>query len=257
MIKDSPVGEPRFKARGVDKHFGPVQALTKVDLDLYAGQVTALCGDNGAGKSVLTKCIAGIYEIDHGQFFWEGNPVHIRSPRESARLGIETVYQDLALASTLDASENVFLGREVAERGFLGRLGFIDRAAMRRRTAEQLSAFGITLPSERMEIGALSGGQRQAVAVARAAMWGGRVLLLDEPTAALGVHQRELVFRLMRTARDAGLAIVFISHNILEIFEVADRITVLRLGRTVLTSRISDTTADEVVGAMAGLKGSA
>jgi simple sugar transport system ATP-binding protein len=246
-----------LRAVGCAKHFGGVQAVSDVNLTVYSGEIHALVGDNGAGKSTFIKILSGVHTADAGKIELAGKEVHFSTPLEARDAGIETVYQDLALASTLDASENVFLGREVAERGFLGRLGFIDRAAMRRRTAEQLSAFGITLPSERMEIGALSGGQRQAVAVARAAMWGGRVLLLDEPTAALGVHQRELVFRLMRTARDAGLAIVFISHNILEIFEVADRITVLRLGRTVLTSRISDTTADEVVGAMAGLKGSA
>jgi simple sugar transport system ATP-binding protein len=246
-----------LRAEGCAKHFGGVQAVSDVNLTVYSGEIHALVGDNGAGKSTFIKILAGVHTADAGKIELAGKEVHFSTPLEARDAGIETVYQDLALASTLDASENVFLGREIAERGFLGRLGFIDRAAMRRRTAEQLSAFGITLPSERMEIGALSGGQRQAVAVARAAMWGGRVLLLDEPTAALGVHQRELVFRLMRTARDAGLAIVFISHNILEIFEVADRITVLRLGRTVLTSRISDTSADEVVGAMAGLKGSA
>jgi simple sugar transport system ATP-binding protein len=246
-----------LRAVGCAKHFGGVQAVSDVNLTIYSGEIHALVGDNGAGKSTFIKILSGVHTADAGKIELAGKEVHFSTPLEARDAGIETVYQDLALAATLDASENVFLGREVAERGFLGRLGFIDRAAMRRRTAEQLSAFGITLPSERMEIGALSGGQRQAVAVARAAMWGGRVLLLDEPTAALGVHQRELVFRLMRTARDAGLAIVFISHNILEIFEVADRITVLRLGRTVLTSRISATTADEVVGAMAGLKGSA
>ena len=246
-----------LRAVGCAKHFGGVQAVSDVNLTVYSGEIHALVGDNGAGKSTFIKILAGVQTADAGKIELAGKEVRFATPLEARDAGIETVYQDLALASTLDASENVFLGREVAQHGFLGRLGFIDRAAMRRRTAEQLSAFGIQLPSEKMEIGALSGGQKQAVAVARAAMWGGRVLLLDEPTAALGVHQRELVFRLMRTARDAGLAIVFISHNILEIFEVADRITVLRLGRTVLTSRISDTSADDVVGAMAGLKGSA
>jgi len=246
-----------LRAEGCAKHFGGVQAVTDVNMTVSSGEIHALVGDNGAGKSTFIKILAGVHAADAGKIELAGKEVRFATPLQARDAGIETVYQDLALASTLDASENVFLGREMAQRGFLGRLGFIDRAAMRRRTAEQLSAFGITLPSERIEIGALSGGQRQAVAVARAAMWGGRVLLLDEPTAALGVHQRDLVFRLMRTARDAGLAIVFISHNIIEIFEVADRITVLRLGRTVLTSRISDTTADEVVGAMAGLKGSA
>ena len=246
-----------LRADGCAKHFGAVQAVSDVNMTVFSGEIHALVGDNGAGKSTFIKVLAGVHTADAGKIELAGKGVRFTTPLEARDAGIETVYQDLALASTLDASENVFLGRELAQRGFLGRLGFIDRAAMRRRTAEQMSAFGITLPSEQIEVGALSGGQRQAVAVARAAIWGGRVLLMDEPTAALGVHQRDLVFRLMRTARDAGLAIVFISHNIIEIFEIADRVTVLRLGRTVLTSRISDTTADEVVGAMAGLKGSA
>jgi simple sugar transport system ATP-binding protein len=246
-----------LRAEGCAKHFGGVQAVSDVNMTVYRGEIHALVGDNGAGKSTFIKVLAGVHAADAGKIELEGKEVRFATPLEARDAGIETVYQDLALASTLDASENVFLGRELAQRGFLGRLGFVDRATMRRRTAEQMTAFGITLPSERIEVGALSGGQRQAVAVARAAMWGGRVLLMDEPTAALGVHQRDLVFRLMRTARDAGLAIVFISHNIIEIFEIADRVTVLRLGRTVLTSRISDTTADDVVSAMAGLKGSA
>ena len=245
-----------LRAEGCAKHFGGVQAVSDVNMTVYRGEIHALVGDNGAGKSTFIKVLAGVHAADAGKIELEGKAVRFATPLEARNAGIETVYQDLALASTLDASENVFLGRELAQGGFLGRLGFVDRPAMRRRTAEQMSAFGITLPSERIEVGALSGGQKQAVAVARAAMWGGLVLLMDEPTAALGVHQRDLVFRLMRTARDSGLAIVFISHNIIEIFEIADRVTVLRLGRTVLTSRISDTTADEVVGAMAGLKGS-
>jgi simple sugar transport system ATP-binding protein len=223
-------------------------------MTVRSGEIHALVGDNGAGKSTFIKILSGVHSPDAGRIELADQVIHFATPHEAREAGVETVYQDLALASTLDAADNVFLGREIARRGFLGRLGFIDRPEMRRRTAEQLGTFGIRLPSERIEIGALSGGQRQAVAVARAAMWGRRVLLMDEPTAALGVHQRELVFRLMRTARDTGrLAIVFISHNILEIFEVADRITVLRLGDTVHTSRISDTSADEVVSAMAGL----
>src|SRR6266550_82938 len=199
VINESPAAEPRFKARGVDKHFGPVQALTKVDLDLYAGQVTALCGDNGAGKSVLTKCIAGIYEIDHGQFFWEGNPVHVRTPRDAARLGIETVYQDLALADL-------------------------------RVT---------TVRSIRQPVASLSGGQRQSVAVAKAVMWNSKLVMLDEPTAALGVVQTQMVLDLVRRLRDRGLAVMMISHNLNDVFEVADRIAVMYLGRLVVQDRAS------------------
>src|SRR5438477_108959 len=242
VINESPVGEPRFKARGVDKHFGPVQALTKVDLDLYAGQVTALCGDNGAGKSVLTKCIAGIYEIDHGQFFWEGNPVHIRSPRDSARLGIETVYQDLALADNLDIVQNMFLGR--------GRLrsGLLHEDDMERAASKTLAELRVTtVRSIRQPVASLSGGQRQSVAVAKAVMWNSRLVMLDEPTAALGVVQTKQVLDLVRRLRDRGLAVMMISHNLSDVFEVADRIAVLYLGRLVVQDSVSGFDRQSVV----------
>src|ERR1700737_4810546 len=228
VINDSPAAEPRFKARGVDKHFGPVQALTQVDLDLYAGQVTALCGDNGAGKSVLTKCIAGIYEIDHGQFLWEGRPVHIRSPRDAARLGIETVYQDLALADNLDIVQNMFLGREMVQNGFL------DEDDMERAAAKTLASLRVTtVRSIRQPVASLSGGQRQSVAVAKAVMWNSKLVIMDEPTAALGVNQTRQVLDLVKRLRDQGLAVMVISHNLNDVFEVADRIAVLHLGRMV------------------------
>ncbi len=228
VIKDLPLGEPRFKARGIDKHFGPVQALTQVDLDLYAGQVTALAGDNGAGKSVLTKCIAGIYEIDHGQFFWEGNPVHIRTPRDAARLGIETVYQDLALADNLDIVQNMFLGRERLRNGLL----YEDD--MERAASKTLADLRVTtVRSIRQPVSSLSGGQRQSVAVAKAVMWNSKLVMLDEPTAALGVVQTKQVLDLVRRLRDRGLAVMMISHNLNDVFEVADRIAILHLGRMV------------------------
>src|ERR1700682_1838101 len=234
VIKDSPAGEPRFKARGVDKHFGPVQALTKVDLDLYAGQVTALCGDNGAGKSVLTKCIAGIYEIDHGQFFWKGTPVHIRAPRDAARLGIETVYQDLALADNLDIVQNMFLGRERLRNGLL------NEDDMERAASKTLADLRVTtVRSIRPPADSLSGGQRQSVAVAKAVMWNSKLVMLDEPTAALGVVQTKQVLDLIRRLRDRGLAVMMISHNLNDVFEVADRIAVLYLGRMVAQDRAS------------------
>src|SRR3989449_6627114 len=203
VINESPVAEPRFKARGVDKHFGPVQALTKVDLDLYAGQVTALCGDNGAGKSVLTKCIAGIYEIDHGQFFWEGQPVHVRSPRDAARLGIETVYQDLALADNLDIVQNMFLGRERLRNGLLNE-DDMERAAT--RTLADLRV--TTGRAIRQPVASLSGGQRQSGAVAQAALGNSELGRLDEPTAAAGVVQTRMVLDLVRRVRDRGPAAV-------------------------------------------------
>ncbi len=234
VSKQSPAGEPLLKARGIDKHFGPVQALTKVDLDLYAGQITALCGDNGAGKSVLTKCIAGIYDIDHGQFLWEGRPVHIHSPRDSAQLGIETVYQDLALADNLDIVQNMFLGREQVSRGFL------NEDDMERAAGKTLSNLRVTtVRSIRQPVASLSGGQRQSVAVAKAVMWNSKLVLLDEPTAALGVVQTKMVLDLVRRLRDRGLAVMMISHNLNDVFEVADRIAVLYLGRMAVQDRTS------------------
>ena len=228
------VSEPLLRLRGIDKHFGPVQALYGVDLDLPAGQVTALVGDNGAGKSVLTKCIAGIHQPDHGQMFWQGQPVHIRNPRDAAALGIETVYQDLALADNLDIVQNMFLGRERLRRGLL------DEDDMERAAAATLASLHVTtVRSIRQPVASLSGGQRQAVAVAKAVMWNSRLVLLDEPTAALGVAQTRMVLELVRQLKDHGLAVMVISHNLNDVFEVADRIAVLYLGRMVAQDRCS------------------
>ena len=221
--------EPLLKIRGLDKHFGPVQALYHVHLDIPHGQVTALCGDNGAGKTVLTKCIAGIYQIDHGEIFWEGRPVHIHNARDSARLGIETVYQDLALADNLDIVQNMFLGRERL------RTGLLDEDSMERAAAETLSSLRVTtVKSIRQPVASLSGGQRQSVAVAKAVMWNSKLVLMDEPTAALGVVQTRMVLDLIRRLRDKGLAVMVISHNLNDVFEVADRIAVMYLGRLVV-----------------------
>src|SRR6195256_4794809 len=237
-----PSGEPLLQVRGLDKHFGPVQALYHVDLDLPAGYVTALCGDNGAGKSVLTKCIAGIYQIDHGQVFWEGHPVHVRSARDSARLGIETVYQDLALADNLDIVQNMFLGRERV------RAGLLDEDSMERAAAETLASLRVTtVRSIRQPVASLSGGQRQSVAVAKAVMWNSKLVMLDEPTAALGVVQTKQVLDLIRRLRDRGLAVMVISHNLNDVFEVADRIAVVHLGRMVTQGRAADFDRQTVV----------
>jgi ABC-type sugar transport system ATPase subunit len=228
------VTEPLLKVRGLEKHFGPVQALYKADLDLPAGQVTALCGDNGAGKSVLTKCIAGIYQPDHGQIYWEGHQVHLHTARDAARLGIETVYQDLALADNLDIVQNMFLGRERLRRGLL------DEDGMERAAGETLATLRVTtVKSVRQPVGSLSGGQRQSVAVAKAVMWNSKLVMLDEPTAALGVVQTRIVLDLVRRLRDRGLAVMVISHNLNDVFEVADRIAVLYLGRMVVQDRAS------------------
>ena len=237
-----PIAEPLLKVRQLDKHFGPVQALYQVDLDLPAGQVTALCGDNGAGKTVLTKCIAGIYQADHGQIFWDGQPVHIRSARDSARLGIETVYQDLALADNLDIVQNMFLGRERV-RGV-----FLDEDSMERAAAETLASLRVTtVKSIRQPVASLSGGQRQSVAVAKAVMWNSKLVIMDEPTAALGVVQTRMVLELIRRLRDHGLAVMVISHNLNDVFQVADRIAVLYLGRLVVQAPATDFDRQSVV----------
>src|ERR1700726_2954090 len=226
--------EPLLKLREIDKHFGPVQALYHVNLDLPAGQVTGLCGDNGAGKSVLTRCIAGVHEPDHGQIYFEGRPVHIRSARDAAALGIETVYQDLALADNLDIVQNMFLGRERLRNQLL------DEDGMEKAAAETLASLRVTtVKSIRQPVASLSGGQRQSVAVAKAVMWNSKLVILDEPTAALGVVQTRQVLDLMKRLRDRGLAVMMISHNLTDVFEVADRIAVLHLGRMVIEDKAS------------------
>src|SRR5712675_1806485 len=234
--------EPLLKLRGIDKHFGPVQALYGVDLDLPAGQVTGLCGDNGAGKSVLTRTIAGVHQPDHGGIFFEGQPVHVRSTRDASALGIETVYQDLALADNLDIVQNMFLGRERL------RYGLLDEDSMEMQAAETLSTLRVTtVRSIRQPVASLSGGQRQSVAVAKAVMWNSKLVMLDEPTAALGVVQTRSVLDLIRRLRDHGLAVMVISHNLNDIFEVSDRIAVLYLGRMVTDGPAADFDRQSVV----------
>ena len=221
-------GEPLLRVERIHKSFGAVQALSDVTLSLPAGAVTALCGDNGAGKSVLIKCIAGIYEPDDGRIFWEGRPVRIRSARDASALGIETVYQDLALADNLDIVQNMFLGREQLRHRLL------DEDSMERAAADTLARLRVTtVQSIRQPVGSLSGGQRQSVAVAKAVMWNSKFVIMDEPTAALGVAQTTMVLDLIHTLRERGLGIVVISHNLNDVFAVADRIAVLYLGHKV------------------------
>src|ERR1700729_1337803 len=239
---DGAGAEPLLKLRGIAKPFGPVQALYGVNLDLPAGQVTGLCGDNGAGKSVLTRTIAGAHQPDHGEIFFDGKPVHIRSTRDASALGIETVYQDLALADNLDIVQNMFLGREELQYGLL------DEDSMETRAAETLSALRVTtVRSIRQPVASLSGGQRQSVAVAKAVMWNSKLVLLDEPTAALGVVQTRSVLDLIKRLRDRGLAGMVISHNLTDVFEVADRIAVLYLGRMVAEGPTADFDLQSVV----------
>ena len=223
-----PTGVPMLELRAVSKNFGPVQALRDVDLQIPAGQVTALAGDNGAGKSVLIKCIAGIHAPDHGQILWDGHPVHFRSPRDAAALGIETVYQDLALCDNLDIVENMFLGRERL------RYMVLDEESMELSARDTLASLAVTtVRSIRQPVASLSGGQRQSVAIAKAVLWNSRLVIMDEPTAALGVAQTAQVLELVRRLADRGLGVLVISHNMNDVFQVADRIAVLHLGRMV------------------------
>ncbi|MEA2251008.1 MAG: D-xylose transport system ATP-binding protein [Solirubrobacteraceae bacterium] len=236
-----------LELRGVSKSFGAVQALYEVDFHVSAGEVMALVGDNGAGKSTLIKCIAGIYTIDSGEVFFDGEPVTIHGPKDAARLGIEVVYQDLALADNLDVVQNMYLGREEVS----GPLRALDEVTMEKRANETLSSLSVTtIRSVRQLVAGLSGGQRQSVAVAKAVMWNSRVVILDEPTAALGVAQTRQVLDLVRRLGEQGLAVVLISHNLHDIFEVADSITVLRLGQNVAEYRRADVTQTQVVEAI-------
>ncbi len=227
--------EPLLRLRGVGKSFGPVQALTDVDLTVPLGQVTALAGDNGAGKSVLIKTVAGIHPPDAGQIYWQGNPVHIRSPRDAAALGIETVYQDLALCDNLDIVQNMFLGRERLRRGLL------DEDRMEKAAKDTLLSLSVTtVRSIRQPVASLSGGQRQAVAVAKAALWTSKLVIMDEPTAALGVAATGMVLDLVRHLAAQGVAVLVISHNLNDVFAVADRLAILHLGHMVAEGPASD-----------------
>jgi D-xylose transport system ATP-binding protein len=238
---------PFLELRGLSKSFGAVQALYEVDFHVSAGEVMALVGDNGAGKSTLIKCIAGIYSIDSGEILFEGQPVSIHGPKDSARLGIEVVYQDLALADNLDVVQNMFLGREE----LTGPLRSLDELTMEKRANDTLSSLSVTtIRSVRQIVAGLSGGQRQSVAVAKAVMWNSKVVILDEPTAALGVAQTRQVLDLVKRLGEQGLAVVLISHNLHDIFEVADSITVLRLGQNVAEYRRADVTQTQVVEAI-------
>jgi ABC-type sugar transport system ATPase subunit len=233
---------PLLELRGIKKRFGAVEVLRGIDLVVQSGQVTALVGDNGAGKSTIIKAIAGIYPIDEGTIVWEGRPVHIRNPKDAAALGIEVVYQDLALADNLDVVQNMFLGRE-RHRHFL-----LDEQSMERSAKETLASLAVTtIKSVRQPVSSLSGGQRQSVAVAKAVMWNSRLVILDEPTAALGVTQTEQVLDLVKRLGDRGLGVMLVSHNLNDVFAVADRIAVLRLGNMVTTVDAADVNSQEVV----------
>jgi D-xylose transport system ATP-binding protein len=237
---------PTLQLRGVSKSFGSVKALDDVDFDVSEGEVMALVGDNGAGKSTLIKSLAGIHPFDDGQILFEGKPVSIHGPKDAAKLGLEVVYQDLALCDNLDVVQNMYLGREAHDPFFR-----LREAEMERHTAETLASLAVTtIRSTRQTVATLSGGQRQSVAVARAVMWNSRIVILDEPTAALGVAQTRQVLDLVKRLAQQNLGVVIVSHNLHDIFEVADRITVLRLGRNAGLFDRKATTQQEVVQAI-------
>ncbi|WP_376771472.1 ATP-binding cassette domain-containing protein [Micromonospora polyrhachis] len=233
---------PLLELRGIDKSFGPVQVLRDVAFTVQPGEVTALVGDNGAGKSTLVKCISGIYPTDSGEFWFEGRAVNVNSPRDAAALGIEVVYQDLALCDNLDIVQNMFLGREK-------RTGLVlDEATMEQLAAETLAGLSVrTVKSLRQHVSSLSGGQRQTVAIAKAVLWNSKLVILDEPTAALGVAQTAQVLELVRRLADNGLAVVLISHNMNDVFAVSDRIAALYLGQMVAQVKTTDITHAQVV----------
>jgi ABC-type sugar transport system ATPase subunit len=245
---------PLLAAHGIFKSFGAVRALDGADFELREGEIHALVGDNGAGKSTLIKILSGVHAPDAGTIELAGEEVSFQNPHAAQEAGIETVYQDLALAGTLDAPSNVFLGREIVRGGPLGTLGFLDRREMRAKVGEEMTRLGTEIPSLRAPVGLMSGGQRQAVAVARAAIWGRRVLIMDEPVAALAPQQTAYVLGLMdQVRRDRHLGVIFISHTIPHVFEVADRVSVMRRGRTVLVSPIDEVTTEGLIRAMTGV----
>jgi D-xylose transport system ATP-binding protein len=233
---------PLLQLRGIHKSFGAVSVLRGIDLDVRAGHVTALVGDNGAGKSTLIKGIAGIHQFDAGEYIYDGKPVHVAGPKDSSALGIEVVYQDLALCDNLDVVHNMYLGRE------LKKVGLLDEDTMESKAKETLAGLSVrTLSSVRTHVASLSGGQRQTVAIARAVLWNSRLVVLDEPTAALGVAQTEQVLLLVRRLADRGLAVILISHNLNDVFQVADDVAVLYLGEMVAQVDLKSVTNNQVV----------
>ncbi len=247
-------GEPLLRVVGLTKSFGAVQVLRGVNFEAAAGEVTALLGDNGAGKSTLIKCVAGTHIPDGGRILLNDVPQQFRTPSDATRAGIETVYQDLALADNLDVVANLFLGREYTRTVIPGLIRTIDEEAMELRAREALSTLRINIPSVRSLVAQLSGGQRQSIAVAKAVLWSPRVVILDEPTAALGVAQTRQVLDLILRLRERGLAVIVITHNMHDVFDVADRASVMRLGRRVARFTIKEVTPEDVVAAITGAR---
>ncbi len=244
--------EPLLHADTLTKRFGGLTAVDKVSLDVYPGEVVGLVGDNGAGKSTLIKMVSGVYQPDEGEIYFGGQKMALNNPREARTIGIETIYQDLALAENLDVSSNIFLGREVKKPLVGSLIQTLDRRHMHDESAGVLKRLDIDIPSLVQQTRTLSGGQRQAVAIARAIYWNARLMIMDEPTAALGVSEQRKVLLLVRTLRDQGVPVLIISHNMQDIFAVADRIVVMRRGLKVGERKAAETTADEIVSLMVG-----
>jgi ABC-type sugar transport system ATPase subunit len=246
--------QPVFEAKKIVKNYGKVQALKDVDFSIYEGEVVGLLGDNGAGKSTLIKIFSGALPFSSGELFLDRETCRFNTPQDARDLGIETVYQDLALASDLDIESNVFLGREILRPGILGKLGFLDKRKMQSHVKGIFQNLNITIRSVQAKISDLSGGQRQAVAVSRAVSWGTKLIIMDEPTAALGVEQSAMVLDLIRKVKSKKIPVIFISHTLPFVFDVCDRIVVLRLGEVVADVRTSETSVDEVVQYITGSK---
>ncbi|WEG14754.1 ATP-binding cassette domain-containing protein [Pullulanibacillus sp. KACC 23026] len=243
---------PFLSVQSIKKSYGAVQALGGVSFDVYPGEVVALVGDNGAGKSTTIKMIAGVAQPDEGQILIEGKPVALNGPAISEKYGIQTVYQDLALCDNLDIVSNLYLGRELRKTRIPGVLSTLDKIQMETKAGPVLKDLKINLPPLNSLVASLSGGQRQVVAVARAVLWGSKLVMLDEPTAALGVAQQRTVLDLIKNLRDKGVGVIVISHNMADVFEVADRIVVLRLGKTVANFITKESTREEVIAAITG-----
>lgn len=246
--------EPVLKVRGISKSYGRIVALDNVDFDIYPGEVVGLVGDNGAGKSTFIKVLSGAISPDSGTVELDGHTVAFHSPADSRELGVETVYQDLALAPHLNVEENIFLGREIMRTGWTRMFGAVDRKAMFQQAKQHLDSLHVRVPSLKSPVAELSGGQRQAVAVARAAAWGKKLVILDEPTNHLGVEEVEMVLQLIRNVRSHGIPVIFISHTLPHVLEVTDRIEVMFLGRKVTSLRTQDTNLNEVVSWITGSK---
>ncbi len=243
---------PILEARGLSRSFGHVRALDHADFDINTGEVVALIGDNGAGKSTMVKALSGNLDLDDGQIFFEGNEIEMTNPQQVSDLGIEVVYQDLALAPHLDPAQNVFLGRELPAKGILGKFGFLDDKEMRLQARASFDELGATVRSLTAPVGSMSGGQRQGIAIARAITWASKIVFLDEPTAALGVVQTKNVLDTIKRVRDKGIAVVLISHSMSHVLAVSDRVQVMRLGTRVATINTKDATVEQLVGAMTG-----